>query len=462
MNALTIFNPVATEPSVGQLSPLSAALGAGANGQGGLFSSLLGNMLTDVSAEELLAGLEGAIPGAGLQVALPEGVSLQDLMKQLASSLGVEEAALPDMRAVQLAQTPAEQLQQLTSLIQQVMGGTVEQAQGLIAEAVDNLTPTEDLANDRQTVDEDAEEIGAMALFAGQTALVQIRPAMSPSDQPDSAVGVASTSTSAKSATLLTASHPNHEWGSVSLAERDADATPSTALQSSGPKAFMAASASANFSANAGLTVQAESMFVDMPEPDIRAAQGLFSQALSTSTAAPQSPTSSAWTVPGHMLNQNAAWSAAMSDRLSWMAGNGLQSATLMITPDDLGPIHVKIDMANNVAQVAFSADHADTQAMLDKLSPRLAAAFDAQGMRLEDVRVFAGASEAAARDFAQQQQQQQQAAQHGQSQRHDETSGQQFAQVLANGELSAESVASSLSRATVSASHDGALDLYA
>ncbi|MEO6699687.1 MAG: flagellar hook-length control protein FliK [Paraperlucidibaca sp.] len=132
------------------------------------------------------------------------------------------------------------------------------------------------------------------------------------------------------------------------------------------------------------------------------------STALAGSTPTNAAPTamsaSSQWTVPGHALLDNTAWSSAMADRLTWLGQNGMTSASLHITPDDLGPIHVRIQMSETGAKVAFSADHHDTQGLLERMLPKLNAAFEAQGLRLDDVRVQSGASEAAKMDFNQQQ----------------------------------------------------------
>jgi flagellar hook-length control protein FliK len=125
---------------------------------------------------------------------------------------------------------------------------------------------------------------------------------------------------------------------------------------------------------------------------------------LAASTTATAAPTASQWTVPGHALLDNSAWSSAMADRLTWLGQNGMTSASLHITPDDLGPIHVRIQMGEDGAKVAFSADHHDTQGLIERMLPKLTAAFEAQGIRLDDVRVQSGASQAAQMDFNDQQ----------------------------------------------------------
>lgn len=138
---------------------------------------------------------------------------------------------------------------------------------------------------------------------------------------------------------------------------------------------------------------------------------------LSANTTSPSAPTASQWTVPGHALLDNSAWSSAMADRLTWLGQNGMTSASLHITPDDLGPIHVRIQMGEEGAKVAFSADHHDTQGLIERMLPKLTAAFEAQGLRLDDVRVQSGASQAAQMDFNDQQRGQEAATQAAQQQ---------------------------------------------
>lgn len=125
---------------------------------------------------------------------------------------------------------------------------------------------------------------------------------------------------------------------------------------------------------------------------------------LAATSTTPVAQTASQWTVPGHALLDNSAWSSAMADRLTWLGQNGMTSASLHITPDDLGPIHVRIQMGEDGAKVAFSADHHDTQGLIERMLPKLTAAFEAQGLRLDDVRVQSGASQAAQMDFNDQQ----------------------------------------------------------
>lgn len=185
--------------------------------------------------------------------------------------------------------------------------------------------------------------------------------------------------------------------------------------------------------------------------------------ALSASGASPAAaPANSQWTVPGHALLDNSAWSSAMTDRLTWLGQNGMTSASLHITPDDLGPIHVRIQMGEEGAKVSFSADHHDTQGLIERMLPKLTAAFEAQGIRLDDVRVQSGASQAAQMDFSQQQQGREAAAQ--QTQASMNGSGQDARSGASAGNASGSGDAAlDVGAATVSAaSNNSQLDAYA
>jgi len=82
-------------------------------------------------------------------------------------------------------------------------------------------------------------------------------------------------------------------------------------------------------------------------------------------------------------------WTRDVGDRLSMMVSNKVHSASLQLTPDNLGPVQVKIDVNNNQASVWFTADHPDTRTALEQSLPRLREMFASQGMSLMDAGVF-------------------------------------------------------------------------
>lgn len=91
--------------------------------------------------------------------------------------------------------------------------------------------------------------------------------------------------------------------------------------------------------------------------------------------------------LPQHALN-DAGWADAFSQRLVMLARDGIQSASLQLNPVDLGPIQVKLEVSDQAARIEFSARRADTGDLIESALPRLVAALDAQGIRLDDVKI--------------------------------------------------------------------------
>ena len=55
-------------------------------------------------------------------------------------------------------------------------------------------------------------------------------------------------------------------------------------------------------------------------------------------------------------------------------AGNNIQSATLQVSPDHLGPVEVRIDVQSSQVNVSFTAAHPDTRSALEQSIPQLRA----------------------------------------------------------------------------------------
>lgn len=83
------------------------------------------------------------------------------------------------------------------------------------------------------------------------------------------------------------------------------------------------------------------------------------------------------------------AWTHELGDHIAQMTQHGLESASLRLAPEHLGPLEVRISMHEGEATVWFGAANADTRAALDQSLPRLREMFAAQGMVLTDAGVF-------------------------------------------------------------------------
>ncbi|HEV2287283.1 MAG TPA: flagellar hook-length control protein FliK, partial [Steroidobacteraceae bacterium] len=88
------------------------------------------------------------------------------------------------------------------------------------------------------------------------------------------------------------------------------------------------------------------------------------------------------------------AWANELGARLHWMAGAGISGASLRLTPEQLGPVEVKISMHENAASVWFNAAQPETRTALEQALPRLRELFSAQGLNLAQ----AGVSDQSAR----------------------------------------------------------------
>jgi flagellar hook-length control protein FliK len=82
------------------------------------------------------------------------------------------------------------------------------------------------------------------------------------------------------------------------------------------------------------------------------------------------------------------AWNDELGGRLTWMAANGRESASLRLSPENLGPVEVRISVEDGEAKVWFNAAHAETRNALEQSLPRLRELFASQGLVLADAGV--------------------------------------------------------------------------
>lgn len=99
-----------------------------------------------------------------------------------------------------------------------------------------------------------------------------------------------------------------------------------------------------------------------------------------------------------HTPLQDPAWAQAAGQRLAWMVQGGESTAVLAINPESLGPIHVRIHMDGQGARIDLAAQQPMTATLLESHLPRLTAALENQGVRVDELRV---GNQALAGDFA-------------------------------------------------------------
>lgn len=107
------------------------------------------------------------------------------------------------------------------------------------------------------------------------------------------------------------------------------------------------------------------------------AAAGLPSQLGAPSTSLPIAHAHVA-TPLGH-----AAFGEDLSQRVLLLAGQRISSAEISVTPNDLGPISVSIEVRGQEAAMQFAAGHATTRAAIEDALPRLREMLAAQGLQL-------------------------------------------------------------------------------
>lgn len=83
------------------------------------------------------------------------------------------------------------------------------------------------------------------------------------------------------------------------------------------------------------------------------------------------------------------AWTEELGAQLTWMAGHGIDSASLHVSPAELGPIEVRIAVHGTDASVWFGAQQPATRTALEHALPQLRQLFAAQGLALGDTGVF-------------------------------------------------------------------------
>jgi flagellar hook-length control protein FliK len=84
-------------------------------------------------------------------------------------------------------------------------------------------------------------------------------------------------------------------------------------------------------------------------------------------------------------------WNKDLGDRIVWMSNKAIPSAEIRLNPQHLGPISVRVNVADDQATVAFTAQHAAVRETLEASIPKLREMMGAQQLNLVDVSVSQG-----------------------------------------------------------------------
>ena len=87
------------------------------------------------------------------------------------------------------------------------------------------------------------------------------------------------------------------------------------------------------------------------------------------------------------------AWPEAFAESIVWTAEQDVQDAELHLTPKELGPIEVRLRVAEGTAQIVLAATQADTREAIHQSLPQLAQLMAQSGIVLGQVQVTGGSS---------------------------------------------------------------------
>lgn len=86
-------------------------------------------------------------------------------------------------------------------------------------------------------------------------------------------------------------------------------------------------------------------------------------------------------------------WDQALGNKVVWMAGTAVQTASLSLNPPDLGPLQVVLSVSNSQATATFSAAQPEVRQALEAAMPRLRDMMQEAGIQLGEATVDAGSS---------------------------------------------------------------------
>ncbi|MEI6744391.1 MAG: flagellar hook-length control protein FliK, partial [Methylococcaceae bacterium] len=81
-------------------------------------------------------------------------------------------------------------------------------------------------------------------------------------------------------------------------------------------------------------------------------------------------------------------WNQDMGERIVWMTNRGISSAEIKMNPQNMGPITVRIDMNQDQATIAFTAQNSEVRTALEASIPKLREMLSSQQVTLAEVNV--------------------------------------------------------------------------
>lgn len=90
---------------------------------------------------------------------------------------------------------------------------------------------------------------------------------------------------------------------------------------------------------------------------------------------------------------RDPAWAGDFSQKIMWLATNDKQTAQLSLTPPQMGPIEVSVNLDKGHAMVSFVSANGDTRQAIESALPRLREMFATAGIELGQTNVSAQSS---------------------------------------------------------------------
>lgn len=87
-------------------------------------------------------------------------------------------------------------------------------------------------------------------------------------------------------------------------------------------------------------------------------------------------------------------WNVELGEKLLWMHKQAVPSVEIRLNPEHLGPISIKIDVSQDQASVAFTAQHGAVRDAIEAAIPKLREMLGGQNLNLVDVNVSQQQSE--------------------------------------------------------------------
>jgi flagellar hook-length control protein FliK len=81
-------------------------------------------------------------------------------------------------------------------------------------------------------------------------------------------------------------------------------------------------------------------------------------------------------------------WGKSLTQRVSLMVGQKLQSAEIQLNPRNLGPMEVQLSIQQDQASVIFSSQHAVVREAIESALPKLREMLEEMGIQLDNVDV--------------------------------------------------------------------------